>query len=237
MEKITHVHCLFEQSGTFKNVFRDFGYVAEDYDIKNDFGETDVQTDIFKEIEKETMGEDSIFTKLGSTDLIIAFYPCTYFEQQQRFFFQLNANGWQKKSMKTKIDYAIERNKTRSYYFEMLYKLLRIVYDKRIKCVIENPWTLSYLEYNFIPPTYIDRDRTRRGDFFKKCTAYWFFNLSCGSGFSKNQTPRNKIKTILKCSGEKDRSMISKEYAKNFICDQILKTSPQLDYKQLLLFE
>ena len=29
------VHCLFEQSGTFKNEFRKLGYEAEDYDIQN----------------------------------------------------------------------------------------------------------------------------------------------------------------------------------------------------------
>lgn len=44
------VHCLFEQSGTFKNEFRKLGYEAYDYDIQNEFGETDYQIDIFKEI-------------------------------------------------------------------------------------------------------------------------------------------------------------------------------------------
>lgn len=44
-------HCLFEQSGTFKNEFRKLGYEAYDYDILNDFGETDFQIDLFKEIE------------------------------------------------------------------------------------------------------------------------------------------------------------------------------------------
>lgn len=44
-------HCLFEQSGTFKNAFRKNGIEAFDYDILNDFGETDYQIDLFKEIE------------------------------------------------------------------------------------------------------------------------------------------------------------------------------------------
>ena len=35
------VHCFFEQSGTFKNEFKKLGYIAEDYDIQNNFGETD----------------------------------------------------------------------------------------------------------------------------------------------------------------------------------------------------
>ena len=44
-------HCFFEQSGTFKNEFRKLGYEAYDYDILDDFGETDFQVDLFKEIE------------------------------------------------------------------------------------------------------------------------------------------------------------------------------------------
>ena len=42
--------CLFEQSGTFKNAFRKYGVEAEDYDILNDFGQTDHIVDIFAEI-------------------------------------------------------------------------------------------------------------------------------------------------------------------------------------------
>lgn len=45
------VHCFFEQSGTFKNEFRKLGYKAEDYDIQNQFNETDNVVDLFKEIE------------------------------------------------------------------------------------------------------------------------------------------------------------------------------------------
>lgn len=44
-------HCFFEQSGTFKNEFKKLGYDAYDYDILNDFGETDYVIDLFKEIE------------------------------------------------------------------------------------------------------------------------------------------------------------------------------------------
>ncbi len=47
------VHCFFEQSGTFKNEFKKLGIPAEDYDIQNNFGETDHVIDLFSEIEKE----------------------------------------------------------------------------------------------------------------------------------------------------------------------------------------
>ena len=43
-------HCLFEQSGTFKNEAKKLGYEAYDYDILNEFGETDYVVDLFAEI-------------------------------------------------------------------------------------------------------------------------------------------------------------------------------------------
>ena len=44
-------HCLFEQSGTFKNEFIKLGVPALDYDILNDYGQTDRQIDLFAEID------------------------------------------------------------------------------------------------------------------------------------------------------------------------------------------
>lgn len=65
MEIKGKVHCLFEQSGTFKNEFKKLGYDAFDYDIQNNFGETDYQIDIFNEIEKayEGGGKNQYLTK------------------------------------------------------------------------------------------------------------------------------------------------------------------------------
>ena len=54
--KISKVHCLFEQSGTFKNEFKKLGYKAYDYDIQNNFNETDYVIDLFAEIEKSYEG-------------------------------------------------------------------------------------------------------------------------------------------------------------------------------------
>ena len=44
-------HCLFEQSGTFKNEFKKLGINAYDYDVLDDFGQTDYQIDLFNEID------------------------------------------------------------------------------------------------------------------------------------------------------------------------------------------
>lgn len=56
MEIKGRVHCLFEQSGTFKNEFLKLGIPAEDYDIQNNFGQTDHVIDLFSEIEKAYEG-------------------------------------------------------------------------------------------------------------------------------------------------------------------------------------
>jgi hypothetical protein len=50
------VHCFFEQSGTFKNEFKKLGYNAMDYDIQNNFGETDNVIDLFYEIDSAYEG-------------------------------------------------------------------------------------------------------------------------------------------------------------------------------------
>lgn len=44
------VHCLFEQSGTFKNEFKKLGFEAYDYDIQNEFGQTDYVVDLYSQI-------------------------------------------------------------------------------------------------------------------------------------------------------------------------------------------
>lgn len=43
---------MFEQSGTFKNELKKLGYEAYDYDIQNNFNQTDYVIDLFAEIEK-----------------------------------------------------------------------------------------------------------------------------------------------------------------------------------------
>ena len=76
------VHCFFEQSGTFKNEFIKLGIPAEDYDIQNNFGETDHVIDLFEEITRAYDGVESVFDDILSSDLIVAFFPCTRFEEQ-----------------------------------------------------------------------------------------------------------------------------------------------------------
>ena len=86
--EIQKVHCLFEQSGTFKKEFIKLGVNAEDYDINNDFGETDHVIDLFSEIRKAYDNEPSIFDDISQDDLIFAFFPCVRFENQIMLHFR-----------------------------------------------------------------------------------------------------------------------------------------------------
>ena len=99
-------HCLFEQSGTFKRAFQKLGIQAEDYDILNDFGETDHKCDLFEQINIAYGGGKSIFDNIVPGDIILAFFPCTYFECQQTINFRGQKHGMECWSKKDKLEYA-----------------------------------------------------------------------------------------------------------------------------------
>nr|DAW44593.1 MAG TPA: hypothetical protein [Bacteriophage sp.] len=236
------VHCFFEQSGTFKNEFRKLGYEAEDYDIQNDFGETDNVIDLFKEIEKCYGGGGSLFDRISKDDLILAFFPCVYFESLQQTCFDLTNTNYRNKSMCERIELTLERLDKRTMFHALLYKLFWIAFRKRLRLIIENPATEpNYLMtgQNFPKPTIIDRNRMLRGDYFVKPTAYWFVNCepTYGRSFQKDKVQ----KTIMKSKGSgragicsSERSMMSLDYARNFICDFIL--GQEQKYTERLLF-
>ena len=63
--QVKKAHCFFEQSGTFKNEFIKLGIPAEDYDIQDNFGETDHVIDLFKEIDDAYEGKpNTVFDKM-----------------------------------------------------------------------------------------------------------------------------------------------------------------------------
>ena len=65
------VHCFFEQSGTFKNEFIKLGIPAEDYDIQNNFGETDHEIDLFQAIEDAYADKPSLFDSIRGGQKIL----------------------------------------------------------------------------------------------------------------------------------------------------------------------
>lgn len=131
--------------------------------------------------------------------------------------------------MKQKFDSILDRADKRNEFFKLINKMVAVCMIKDIRIIIENPFSeLHYLHNNFLKePSIIDKDRRRRGDYFTKPTGYWFFNCEPTHGCSY-QKPKKEL-TIMEsksacqqglCSEE--RSIISPDYARNFIHDFIL---------------
>lgn len=242
MEIRGKVHLMFEQSGVFKNEFKKLGYDAYDYDIQNNHGETDYQIDLFKAIEDAYDGKPSLFDNITKDDLIMAFFPCIYFCENNQLYFTGQHINYRKLTEREKAEKIIERSHNREVFYRYLTMLYAVVAERGLRMIIENPWSAAgYLNNNFIiPPTIIDKNRRRRGDAFKKPTAYWFVN--CKPTFGQSFTTPKEEKSISSsragvkaglCSEE--RSMISPDYARNFICDFII--GKEQEYSERSLFE
>lgn len=145
--------------------------------------------------------------------------------------FSWTMQNYRGKTMKEKTDLILERSHNREYFFGMAVKMLAVAQMRGLRLIMENPWSeQTFLKANFVmPPSLVDMDRTRRGDSFKKPTAYWFINCEPTRGESYQPLPPGKTKKILSsksaaqsgiCSEE--RSLISPDYARNFICDFVL---------------
>lgn len=224
------VHCFFEQSGTFKNEFIKLGIPAEDYDIQNNFGQTDHVVDLFQAIEDAYDGRPSLFDTIGCGDLIMAFFPCIYFTGfTNPCYFRLDNNNYISLSLEGKLEAMLERAKNRERFYELLIKLVGECLKREIRLVFENPYSTQHFLHNnfFKQPDVIDKNRTLRGDCFVKPTGYWFFNCKPTYGYSYQKDKEQK--TILESKGSgkgglcsEERSLISPDYARNFICDFIL---------------
>ena len=100
--------------------------------------------------------------------------------------------------------------------------------QKELKLIIENPWQgQQFLRVFLKQPDIIDNNRMLRGDYMIKPTAYWFWNCEPTHGFTQ-QSDKKRIEPMLLPKGKEagicseERSMISPDYARNFICDFIL---------------
>lgn len=243
MEIKGKVHCFFEQSGTFKNEFIKLGIPAEDYDIQNNFGETDHIADLFKAIDDAYDGKPSLFDGISQDDLIVAFYPCIYFCATSQMAFFMSYTNYRRLNDNDKIKAILTRSDNRKEFYDRLIKFCAVCLCGGWRMIFENPWSeQTYLKANFIKvPDIVDMDRTKRGDFFKKPTAYWFWNCNPTNGNSYQKD--KETKTIMNTKGaiqagicSEERSMISPDYARNFICDFILgEEQPELD-PQMKLF-
>lgn len=220
-------HLLFEQSGTFKNEFKKLGYEAYDYDIQNEFGETDYVIDLFKEIEGGYDGNPSIFDNIKREDLILAFFPCTRFETKIIQWMRGDTYSQQKWDYEKKLKYAMKLHSEMDEMYQLISKFVIVCLRKELKLVIENPRSIPHhlTDYWCIKPTIIDKDRRKNGDYYKKPTQYWFINLKPKENLVFEPLEYIESKTIEHVNGtnrQTQRSMIHPQYANRFIREYLI---------------
>lgn len=229
-------HLLFEQSGTFKKQFIKHGIEAFDYDISDKLKQTDIVCNLFIEIERAYLQQPSIFDKISSTDIIMAFFPCTKFDEQIKLWFRGDAYSMIHWTEKEKLIYSISLHNDLNKNYITLSKLVLIALEKKYKLIIENPYSKSSYLANYwcCKPSIIHKDRRLYGDYYKKPTQFFFFNIephdnivtdikdnsvggyqpmvNMSSAFYKNNANNKFIA----------RSMIAPDYANYFIEKYIL---------------
>ena len=135
-----------------------------------------------------------------------------------------------------KTEKILERSKNREYFYTLLIKLFCIVQERNLRMIVENPYSGQHylvLAQNVVmKPTMIDHNRQLRGDYYKKPTAYWFVN--CKPTYGESYTAPQETKTEFPAKGasraglcSEERSLISPDYARNFICDFVLGKDQQ----------
>ena len=223
-------HCMFEQSGTFKNEFKKLGIDAYDYDIQDEFGETDYKVDLFDEIKKAYEGWGSIFDRVGEEDIIMAFFPCTRFEAKIPLSFRGESYQQKKWTDLQKLQYSMKLHSELHMLYERLCQLVVVAERKGLRMVIENPYTQPHYltTYWCIKPSVIDKNRTDNGDYFKKPTQFFFINLQPSQNLVFEPLEYTETKVISKVSGtdkttrQTERSMMHPQYARRFIKQYIL---------------
>lgn len=159
----------------------------------------------------------------------MAFFPCIYFCSASQMNIGFNSVNNRGLSTMEKARVVLERSHNREYFWGLAVKMIAVAMDRGLRLIMENPWSeQTFLKANFIlAPSLVDNNRTLRGDYFIKPTAYWFINSEPTHGFTEQRQRKHKVVFEAKQSGKsglcsEERSMISPDYARNFICDFVL---------------
>ncbi len=218
------VHCLFEQSGTFKKAFKKLGYEAIDYDI-NKTENVDVVIDLFTQIFFVSIKDKSeVFDNISPNDLVIAFFPCTYFSDQNTINSRGDSYGQKKWSEKQKLEYSMEQMQKRSIFYTYLCNLCLIAIEKGFKLIIENPYgKVNFLKHYFpLKPEVVVFDRRKMGDLYRKPTQFFFINCVPEFKLWGDCVETIGKRNVIEDTHGFNRSVISEKFAENFIKNYII---------------
>ena len=213
------INLLFEQSGTFKNVLRDMGNDAKDIDISNAYNETNILTDIFVILDTYISGDTKVVkSEIFNADLIIAFFPCTYFSQYNELMLSGKWRNYKFMTDNEKSMYMFSRESMQILYTNRLNALIEICRDKKIPLIIENPvspYITKFIKNNNI--NCVKHIRNKHGDNMYKPTYYLLFNGAYIEKLDLIETPITRVvEKIRDKNGNANRSLMSKDYVRNF---------------------
>lgn len=123
----------------------------------------------------------------------------------------------------------MKRHDKLNLFYQMLCKLVIVAERKHLRLVIENPYNQPHYLTTWwcLRPTMIDKDRTERGDYYKKPTQYWFIGFKPKNNLIFEPLDYVEVKRIAKKTVDgvgqtTARSMIHPQYANRFIREFIL---------------
>ena len=213
------INLLFEQSGTFKRSLREMGNDAKDIDISNAYNETDILIDIFDILDSYISGDINVTKSvIFNCDLIIAFFPCTYFSQYNELMLSGKWRNYKYMSDDEKKRYMFNRKVMQNLYYDRLKALIEICNENKTPLIIENPsspFMASFIDNNNI--TYVKHVRNKYGDNMRKPTYYLLFNGAYIEPLDKLETPITRtVEKLRDKKGNVARSLIHPNYANNF---------------------
>lgn len=219
LRKVKKWHCFFEQSGTFKKQFRKLGLEAVDYDILDDFGETDFKIDLFDQIEAAFAGGASIFDDIKEEEAIFAFFPCVRFSKLFVWHLTGQAKQYIDYTQEQKLEKFLELQSELNHFAQLITKLCLVCMRKGIPLIIENPFdSMSYLtRYWPMLPAIVDTDRQEMGDWYKKPTQYFFVNCEPLNNVILDEAIARYPQRLIIEKRQKEKSAISPDYARRFI--------------------
>lgn len=176
-------------------------------------------------------GQPSIFDRISPDDIVMAFFPCTYFETMDMLNSRCENSLMRHRNAVWKLHYTMKRDENRHRNYRLISTLAVIAFERNLRMVIENPYhsTCHYLSlYWPLRPTIIDKDRTVNGDYYYKPTQYWFINLEPKQNMFFEPIEHVETRRISKRKGKIDgtvmthekqveNSLIHPQYARRFI--------------------
>lgn len=175
-------------------------------------------------------GGESVFDNFSPEDIIMAFFPCTRFQECNYLLYRGELNQMKTSTIERKLEYAMETHAEMDKHYSLITKMALVAMKKGLRMIIENPYTQPHYltEFWALKPKIIDKDRRENGDRFKKPTQFWFIGFEPKQNLIFEPIDYVETKVVERIKGadrQRQRSEIHPQYASRFIRQYILDES------------